>query len=107
MNINTARTLANIVDRAKTLFQTGYTFEKNTNYPESYVVENLAGALYFVNIKHETCTCEAFEHFDACKHLLAVKEEVRRDDAMCAAFEENEFGRFAMESDAAEHFIAA
>lgn len=106
-NINIARTLANIADRAKTLFQSGYTFEQNTNYPESYIVESPEGRLHFVNLHRGTCTCESFEHYDTCKHLLAVREEVKKEDAMWAAFEENDFGRFAMESDAAEHMIAA
>lgn len=105
MNINLARTQANIADRAKTLFQSGYTFEENRNYPGSYMVETPAGGLHFVNLNRGTCTCESFGNYDTCKHLLAVREEVRKEAAQIAEFEENERGRFAMESDAADHSI--
>lgn len=88
-NVNTARTLANMLRRSQTLFrEDGYTWEKfKPEYPNTYAVESPAGALYFVNTSHQTCTCEAFAHYDNCKHLMAVNAEEDFENAMIAAYE--------------------
>src|SRR5207247_59265 len=81
MTNNEARTLVNIIRRCERLWDDGYTFEQFNTAPWMYAVESPAGALYFVNLKQETCTCDSFENRDYCKHLYAVQKEVERQEA--------------------------
>jgi len=87
--INEARTIANIAERASSLFATGYTLKALNASAGLYVVSAPANARradangcplppYIVDTAAQTCSCKAFGRWNTCKHLLAVEEEEGR-----------------------------
>ena len=86
MNINLARTLANIASRAKTLFDDGYTMQEDETFDGFFTVTKPDGKQYTVihDGFKKSCTCGAFDEYGTCKHFLAVADEVERRRAMCA-----------------------
>ena len=99
LTINRARTLANIAARAQSLFARGYTYRPLgasrtlfTVAPPANLRRRCRAGVpmpdYIVDIAAQTCTCEAFRRYAACKHEMAVEEEEGR-----AAWAEDEYER--------------
>lgn len=79
MTINEAITLANIARRALTLFDEGYRLRQHPA-PHFFTVYSPTGAEYVVWTEGERCSCPSFQKHKTCKHLLAVKNELRREE---------------------------
>ena len=102
MNINLARTLANINHRAATLWADGYTATPCEIWEDTFTVTTPSGDEYIVVIGCEgskpRCTCESFRQYRVCKHLIAVEAEYDRSrqqgNALDAMSEEEYFGRW-------------
>ena len=71
--ITEARSQANIAARAETLFTTGgYSWYIADTDPYLFGVCSPDGQQYAVNMKENTCSCQAFPNFGDCKHRIAV-----------------------------------
>lgn len=77
LDINEARTLANIQRRSETLWADGYTAEPWVC--GVYFVTSPQGAVYQVThdeVFGHKCNCECFKSRNTCKHLLAIAKDI-------------------------------
>ncbi len=107
MDINTAFKLARIAERARTLLhEDGYMARPSPETGIFFIYQKGASiADYVVDANTEFCSCRCWEEMKTCKHLQAVEAMLREEDEQIRRWEADEYGRLAMQSDAAEHFI--
>ena len=96
MNLDEARTLANVNDRAQRLFEDGYRIRSLDTH--RYLIRSDHGATYTLDRAEKSCTCPFFEKHDgrySCKHvlgwkklLMAQKIEIARRTARWEAVEQ-------------------
>ena len=75
MNLDEARTLANVNDRAQRLFEDGYRIRSLDG--NLHLIRSDHGATYTLDRAEQSCTCPFFEKHDgrySCKHLLGWKK---------------------------------
>ena len=75
MNLDEARTLANVNDRAQRLFEDGYAVRSLDG--NLHLIRSDHGATYTLDRAEQSCTCPFFEKHDgrySCKHLLGWKK---------------------------------
>ena len=75
MNLDEARTLANVNDRAQRLFEDGYRIRSLDG--NLYLIRSEHGATYTLDRAEKSCTCPFFEKHGgrySCKHVLGWKK---------------------------------
>lgn len=68
--------ISNIIARAATLWQQGYTCQQWLTDPNRYEVVSPEGRGYDVDLKSQTCGCKACRRWHTCKHLIALQAKV-------------------------------
>lgn len=102
MNINLARTLANIARKAETLWADGYTAYRSGIWDDTYSVLSPEGNEYVVILPTDggksRCSCKAWRNYGECKHYIAVLHEHKKEEMIAAGLdamtEEEYFGRW-------------
>ena len=75
MNLDEARTLANVNDRAQRLFEDGYRIRSLDG--NLYLIRSEQGATYTLGRSEQNCTCPFFEKHSgrySCKHVLGWRK---------------------------------
>ena len=75
MNLDEARTLANVNDRAQRLFEDGYRIRSLDG--NLHLIHSQNGATYTLDRAEQSCTCPFFEKHSgrySCKHVLGWKK---------------------------------
>ena len=75
MNLDEARTLANVNDRAQRLFEDGYRIRPLDG--NLHLIRSEHGATYTLDRAEKSCTCPFFEKHSgrySCKHVLGWKK---------------------------------
>ena len=75
MNLDEARTLANVNDRAQRLFEDGYRIRSLDG--NLHLIRSEHGATYTLDRSEQSCTCPFFEKNGGrycCKHVLGWKK---------------------------------
>ena len=75
MNLDEARTLANVNDRAQRLFEDGYAVRSLDG--NLHLIRSEHGATYTLDRAEKSCTCPFFEKHSgrySCKHVLGWKK---------------------------------
>ena len=75
MNLDEARTLANVNDRAQRLFEDGYRIRSLDS--NLHLIRSEHGATYTLDRAEKSCTCPFFEKHGgrySCKHVLGWKK---------------------------------
>ena len=75
MNLDEARQLANINERAQRLFEDGYRIRSLDG--NLHLIHSEHGATYTLDRSEQSCTCPFFEKHDgrySCKHVLGWKK---------------------------------
>ncbi len=109
VDLATARTLANIAERALTLFTTdGYRAKPFKTDPSQFFVfppdVNTPGYIVDTSPGREHCTCRAFARWETCKHFLAIEAKIADDRRADAEEDERAayqtYGRYDFEDNA-------
>ena len=88
-NAQDALRQANILERAQTLFQSGYTMEEVLGGGGMTIKVSAAdGHGWEVNTIFSECSCPSHANDGDCKHRIAVALEQAREAAQVAALEE-------------------
>jgi len=79
LTINKARTLANVAERARTLFADGYRAQQFESAAHLFFVfpPDTDKRPYIVDTLNAHCTCPFHPQHRTCKHRLAIEEELR------------------------------
>lgn len=75
MNLDEARLLANVNNRAQRLFEDGYRIRSLDG--NLHLIRSEHGATYTLDRDEKSCTCPFFEKHDgrySCKHVLGLKK---------------------------------
>lgn len=90
MNINTARTEANIATRALTLWADGYTCEQSP-FGDTFAIGRPEGGFYVVTLptagRDAHCTCPCFPKARTCKHYIATQAEYDKWQEFAAEYD--------------------
>jgi len=105
VDLATARTLANIAERALTLFtKDGYRAKPFENNPAMFFVfpPDPTKPVYIVDTRdgRKHCTCKAFADYETCKHLLGCMTKIEDDRRADEAEEFAAYGRYDFEDNA-------
>ena len=105
VDLATARILANIAERAQTLFSTGgYRAQAFYTNPAVFFVfpPQIEKLPYVVDTREgkRHCNCPAFAQHKECKHILACDAMIEDDRRADEAAEWHKFGRYDHEDNA-------